>query len=253
MSDVHWQQTTTLNAWTCQRTNLEHFRKKQGKQGEGEVWQRHKRHSQDSVPNLQQTWTENVGITRTRASHPRSKAKAKMPRTKTPTTSTPQPFKLEWHRCEMLELERNWPSCERLSQEETELVSRPRHSERHNDGDKHFSTCKLEWILLERLATSRVEQSPAEHFSHLGYWNRQWRSWVSCSLWCSAWMSPRSRHGKWTHLHVIDGERVKNEGKQQILGSLDGQTRDLNIRVARVRKSLTKVYDHASMATTPPS
>ena len=43
------QQATTLNAWTCHRTNLKHFRKACSSARER---QRQWRHSEDSVPNL---------------------------------------------------------------------------------------------------------------------------------------------------------------------------------------------------------
>ena len=39
------------------------------------------------------------------------------------------------------------------------------------------------------------------------------------------------------------GERVFDQGKQQILGTVDGKVRGLNMRVAQVKKSLTSVYD----------
>ena len=39
------------------------------------------------------------------------------------------------------------------------------------------------------------------------------------------------------------GERVFHQGKQQILGSVDGKVRCLNMRVAHVKKSLTSVHD----------
>ena len=39
------------------------------------------------------------------------------------------------------------------------------------------------------------------------------------------------------------GERVFDQGKQQILGTVDGKVRGLNMRVAQVKKSLTSVRD----------
>ena len=39
------------------------------------------------------------------------------------------------------------------------------------------------------------------------------------------------------------GERVFDQGEQQILGAVDGKVRGLNMRVAQVKKSLTSVYD----------
>ena len=39
------------------------------------------------------------------------------------------------------------------------------------------------------------------------------------------------------------GERVFDQGKQQILGTVDGKVRGLNMRVAQVKKSLTSEYD----------
>ena len=36
-------------------------------------------------------------------------------------------------------------------------------------------------------------------------------------------------------------ERVTDEGKQQVFGAVDGQTRDLNLRVATVRRA-SRVY-----------
>ena len=39
------------------------------------------------------------------------------------------------------------------------------------------------------------------------------------------------------------GERVYDQGKQQILRTVSGKVRGLNMRVAKVKKSLTSVYD----------
>ena len=39
------------------------------------------------------------------------------------------------------------------------------------------------------------------------------------------------------------GERVFDQGKQQMLGTVDGNVRGMNMRVAQVKKSLTSVYD----------
>ena len=43
--------------------------------------------------------------------------------------------------------------------------------------------------------------------------------------------------------NVSNWERVTDEGKQQIYGAVDGQTRDLNMRVATVKKGLASVCD----------
>ena len=39
------------------------------------------------------------------------------------------------------------------------------------------------------------------------------------------------------------GERVFDQEKQQILGTVDGQVRGFNMRVPQVKKTLTSVYD----------
>ena len=41
----------------------------------------------------------------------------------------------------------------------------------------------------------------------------------------------------------VTGERVFDQEKQQILGTVDGKVRGLNMRVAQVKKSLMSVYD----------
>ena len=68
--------------------------------------------------------------------------------------------------------------------------------------------------------------------THLGCWNRQWRGSVTCSRFCSDWISHHSRLETGPIYMSANGGRVRDEGKQQILGQLGERTRGLNMRVA---------------------
>ena len=97
--------------------------------GQRQTWQRQRRIFKDSVPDLQQTWTLETKLL---VQHERRKQSQRQnwqePKhvDQSPTESAPG-----WQRCQILELRRWWPCCERLSEEETELVChRPRRPER---------------------------------------------------------------------------------------------------------------------------
>ena len=141
--------------------------------------------------------------------------------------------------CEVLELQRSGTLFQILSEEETEFVGCGELGATiifwcvwRDDVERFLLVCFRERVRPEQL---RIQDRRC-----LGDWHRQCCCEVGGCCWRDSWPFRREGQRNWS---CAIGERVFDQGKQQILGIVDGKVRGLNMRVAQVKKSFTCVYD----------
>ena len=98
-------------------------------------------------------------------------------------------------------------------------------------------------FLLECLRRGGRAQLRTEDCGCLGDWHRQWCSKIGGSCWRDSWLPSRGTAKLVVCTRRLPESMCSIRGSKLILRSVGGKVRGLNMRVAQVKKSLTRVHD----------